>query len=64
MPDNGRMAGDDEQHLSERERAHLRGRDRKRRTDMVVDNAAVKRVRQAIVQRRSSKRPPPQRDEH
>jgi hypothetical protein len=42
------MAAQDTQeqgaHLSARELAHLRARDRKRTTRMVVDNAGVKRI--------------------
>jgi hypothetical protein len=37
----------DSEALSPRETAHLRARDRKRRTTMVVDNAGVKRILQA-----------------
>lgn len=40
--------------LTPRERAHLRHRDRKRVTVMVVDNAGVKRVTQAIARRRGA----------
>ena len=38
---------DSEVALTPRERAHLRSRDRKRSTRMVVDNAGVKRILQA-----------------
>lgn len=38
---------DAEPSLSPREAAHLRARDRKRSTAMVVDNAGVKRILQA-----------------
>jgi hypothetical protein len=52
----------EEAELSEREREHLRHRDRKRTTRMVVDNAGVKRVQQAVARRApgkaKSKRPP------
>ena len=37
-------ASDTEPHLSAREAARLRARDRKRSTRMVVDNAGVKRI--------------------
>jgi len=44
-----------------RERAHLRHRDRKRVTVMVVDNAGIKRVAQALSRRRhpAAEKPPP-----
>jgi hypothetical protein len=42
--------------LSERERAHLSHRERKRETRMVVDNAGVKRVQQAVSRRGAAKR--------
>jgi hypothetical protein len=41
--------------LSPRERARLRTRDRKRTTQMVVDNAGVKRTALALAQRRAAK---------
>lgn len=46
--------------LTPRERARLRGRDRKRATEMVVDNAGVKRTVMALAQRsrRPSVKPP------
>jgi hypothetical protein len=44
--------------LTPRERARLRARDRKRRTPMVVDNAAVKRTALALAQRRAAKDQP------
>ncbi|MFN2569094.1 MAG: hypothetical protein ABR564_05775 [Candidatus Dormibacteria bacterium] len=46
-----REAGEDNE-LTPGERAHLRHRDRKRLTTMVVDNAGIKRVAQAIAQRK------------
>jgi hypothetical protein len=47
------MATDDEPDaLDDRERARTRRRDRKRRSRMVVDNAGVKRVLQALAFRR------------
>jgi hypothetical protein len=47
------MATDDEPDgLDERERARNRRRDRKQRPRMVVDNAGVKRVLQALAFRR------------
>lgn len=46
--------------LTANERARLRHRDRKRTTQMVVDNAAVKRTALALAQRRAaSARPTP-----
>lgn len=55
------MTGEDRDvpdELSPRERARLRTRDRKRTTQMVVDNAAVKRTALALAQRRAHKEPP------
>ena len=54
---------DDEPKLSDREQARLQRRDRKRRTEMVVDNAGVKRVQRAIAQRRGRERAAPPRSE-
>jgi hypothetical protein len=52
------MAADDEPDaLDDRERARNRRRDRKQRPRMVVDNAGVKRVLQALAFRR--RRPSP-----
>jgi hypothetical protein len=52
------VAGEDEPDaLDDRERARNRRRDRKRRPRMVVDNAGVKRVLQALAFRR--RRPSP-----
>jgi hypothetical protein len=45
--------------LTARERARLRSRDRKRTTQMVVDNAGIKRTSLALAQRRATKTPPP-----
>jgi hypothetical protein len=45
--------------LTSRERARLRTRDRKRTTQMVVDNAGVKRTALALAQRRAAKPAPP-----
>ena len=57
------MGGGDDQpdELSPRERARLRGRDRKRTTRMVVDNAGVRRTAQALARRRAAPptEPPP-----
>jgi hypothetical protein len=50
--------------LSSRERARLRSRDRKRTTQMVVDNAGVKRTALALAQRRSAKPAPPEDGKH
>jgi hypothetical protein len=47
---------DSEPALSPREVAHLRNRDRKRTTTMVVDNAGVKRILQARGQRAALRR--------
>jgi hypothetical protein len=44
--------------LSPRERARLRARDRKRTTQMVVDNAGVKRTALALAQKRAKPAPP------
>jgi hypothetical protein len=49
-PDNG----DSLERLSAREAARVRARDRKRRTPMVVDNAAVRR----LLLQRAAKRSP------
>jgi hypothetical protein len=54
------MAEPDDAELPERERAHLRQRDRKRVTRMVVDNAGVKRLQTAVRARRRT--PPAQPD--
>ena len=43
-----RPVDDDGEQLSEKEREHLRRRDQKRVTRMVVDNAAVRRIVQAV----------------
>ena len=43
--------------LTAHERARLRARDRKRTTQMVVDNAAVKRTALALARRRAAKDP-------
>jgi hypothetical protein len=48
--------------LDDRERARNRRRDRKRRSRMVVDNAGVKRVLQALSLRR--RRDAPEAPEH
>lgn len=45
-------ARDDPNSLDDRERARNRRRDRRRRPRMVVDNAGVKRVLQALALRR------------
>jgi hypothetical protein len=42
--------------LSPRERARLRTRDRKRTTQMVVDNAGIKRTALALARRRAAGR--------
>jgi hypothetical protein len=42
----------DDQPLSDRERARVERRDKRRRPGMVVDNASVKRVTLALAQRR------------
>ena len=51
--------GDTPDELSPRERARLRTRDRKRTTQMVVDNAGIKRTALALAQRRAGKPAPP-----
>jgi hypothetical protein len=54
------MAADDEPDvLDDRERARNRRRDRKQRPRMVVDNAGLKRVLQALAFRRSRPGTPP-----
>ncbi|MGD0371811.1 MAG: hypothetical protein ABSC16_08930 [Candidatus Dormibacteria bacterium] len=54
------MAGEDEPDvLDDRERARNRRRDRKQRPRMVVDNAGVKRVLQALAFRRRRPSPDP-----
>jgi hypothetical protein len=45
--------------LSPRERARLRTRDRKRTTQMVVDNAGIKRTALALARRRAAGRVAP-----
>lgn len=49
------MARDDRDDpaLSDRDRARMRSRDRKRRVRMVVDNAGVRRIAQALHLRRA-----------
>jgi hypothetical protein len=49
--------------LTPRERARLRSRDRKRTTQMVVDNAGIKRMALALAQRRAPKAVPPATEE-
>jgi hypothetical protein len=49
------MAEPEDAELPERERAHLRQRDRKRVTRMVVDNAGVKRLQTAVRAKRPSR---------
>jgi hypothetical protein len=46
---------DGEASLTPRETAHLRARDRKRSTRMVVDNAGVKRILQAREKRAAAR---------
>jgi hypothetical protein len=54
------MTTDDQpEGLDDRERARIRRRDRKQRPRMVVDNAGVKRVLQALALRRHRPRPEP-----
>lgn len=45
--------------LSPRERAHIRRRDRKRETRMVVDNASIRRLARVIARRRKGGDSPP-----
>lgn len=54
--EDGEAPDDD---LTPRERARLRSRDRKRTTQMVVDNAGIKRMALALAQRRAPKAVPP-----
>jgi hypothetical protein len=49
------MAEPEDAELPERERAHLRQRDRKRVTRMVVDNAGVKRLQTVVRAKRPSR---------
>jgi len=42
----------EEPELPPKQRAHIRRRDRKRETRMVVDNAAVRRITPAVQERR------------
>ena len=49
-------AAEDPDSLSDRERDRIRRRDRKRRPRMIVDNAGVKRVLQALAGRRRRER--------
>jgi hypothetical protein len=53
---------DPEPELPEAERERIRHRDRKRERRMVVDNAGIKRVLPAVVEKRRRKAPsaPPQ----
>jgi hypothetical protein len=51
MTSDGGEAPDE---LSPRERARLRTRDRKRTTQMVVDNAGIKRTALALARRRAA----------
>jgi hypothetical protein len=48
--------------LSPRERARLRNRDRKRTTQMVVDNAGIKRTALALARRRSAAKGTPPKE--
>jgi len=47
-----------ESELPDRQRAHIRRRDRKRETRMVVDNAGVRRIVRAVQQRARTKPKP------
>ena len=58
-PPSDQRPPEDGAELSPRERAHLRSRDRKRVTRMVMDNAAVRR----LVLLRGQKKAAPPRDE-
>jgi hypothetical protein len=55
--------GDAPDDLTPRERARLRSRDRKRTTQMVVDNAGIKRMALALAQRRAPKAAPRARED-
>jgi hypothetical protein len=58
-------SADEPDSLDDRERARIRRRDRRQRPRMVVDNAGVKRVLQALAYRRrreGSEPPPPPED--
>jgi hypothetical protein len=47
-----------EPELPDRQRAHIRRRDRKRETRMVVDNAGVRRIARAVQERERTKPKP------
>lgn len=51
----GMAPGDEPEPLSDAERARMDRRDRRRRPRMVMDNAGVKRVLQALARRRHRK---------
>ena len=48
------MSEREEPELPATQKAHIRRRDRKRETRMVVDNAAVRRITPAVQERRRS----------
>jgi hypothetical protein len=54
-----REPSDAPEELTARERARLRNRDRKRTTQMVVDNAGLKRTALALAHRRAARPSPP-----
>jgi hypothetical protein len=49
------MSERDEPELPAKQKAHIRRRDRKRETRMVVDNAGVRRITPAVQERRRTK---------
>jgi hypothetical protein len=51
-----------EPQLPDSEREHIRRRDRKRETRMVVDNAGVRRITRAVQERRRPAKPEEKRD--
>lgn len=53
---------DTEPDIPDAERERIRQRDRKRERRMVVDNAGIKRVLPAVVEKRRKAAPPPPQD--
>ena len=49
------MSEREDPELPAKQKAHIRRRDRKRETRMVVDNAGVRRITPAVEERRRSK---------
>ncbi len=57
-----RDAPDNDDAIDAREHARIRHRDRKRETPMVVDNGSLKRVAQALAEKRRREREAPVKD--